>query len=563
MASRTIAARMQQQANRVAVVATGTNTPTMASLPNPEDVGVNSALEQAVLEMSESLWPGNTQKAFDPKIDEYFQFCNYVYPHDLYRYNLSYDKVYRFMFYVAFRNNKTKAGTKESRKARREAVKNGIHFDPESYNNVMSTFRGITTGAEITEADWPKPEYPISLSNFEQYKAVFRKIYKVQIAKRVLSTTWDHIWQMGLDTLREHVKVRMPKAKKESYAEKLAGEFAPYAAVEEYPRIEEVLWEDSRTASGRRAVASGLRHRYCLLQLTSGILRCESLYRAELSDFLTIRPPKRAIDVHPMLLMINQIMQGKTNKNRTLYGRTTRHINPLLCAIGAIAFYLCYRFWITQEFVDFTVDDWLDNRKWFDVKLLVDVASQDFTKPMQNDSYAKRIKSVLTSLKLALCKLLHLGRNLGAKILELMEEEDEAIRRMGNWNPSIFDNSYSTKLPMSPIRKLAGFADGNSLYFNTRTTVIPSDELRRMTPFGKWCYTAYDGVLERDVNKYTLLGFLKFVCEINDVLLQDAAAMMIQFPDRCDHPMFEIEVFKTKEFKVSSYKMLIHLKTKY
>jgi hypothetical protein len=77
------------------------------------------------------------------------------------------------------------------------------------------------------------------------------------------------------------------------------------------------------------------------------------------------------------------------------------------------------------------------------------------------------------------------------------------------------------------------------------------------------CYTAYDGVLERDVNKYTLLGFLKFVCEINDVLLQDAAAMMIQFPDRCDHLMFEIEVFKTKEFKVSSYKMLIHLKTKY
>jgi hypothetical protein len=256
---------MQQQANRVAVVATGNMyTPTAASLPNPEDVGVNSALEQAVLEMSESLWPSNTQKAFDPKIDEYFQFCNYVYPHDLYRYNLSYDKVYWFMFYVAFRNNKTNAGTKESRKARREAVKNGIHFDPESYNNVMSTFQGATTGAEITEADWPKPEYPISLLNFEQYKAVFRKIYKVQIAKRVLSTTWDHIWQMGLDTLREHVKVRMPKAKKESYEEKLAGEFAPYAAVEEYPRIEEVLWEDSWTASGRRAVASGLRHRYCV-----------------------------------------------------------------------------------------------------------------------------------------------------------------------------------------------------------------------------------------------------------------------------------------------------------
>jgi Centromere DNA-binding protein complex CBF3 subunit, domain 2 len=547
MASRSIAARMQQQASHVAALAT---SPATLTLPNPADVGVNSILEQTVLEMGDSIRPGNTTRAFEPKTEEYFQFCQHLYPNDPYKFNLSYDKVYRFMFYVAFRDNKTKAGTKESRKARKDAVKQGIHFDVNEYNKVMSRFN-FSPGAQISEEDWPKPEHPISLSNFEQYKAVIRKIYKVQIAKRVLSTTWDHIWQMGLDSLREHVKVRTPQAKKESYAEKLAGEFAPYAAVEEYPAIESVLWEDSRVACGRRGVAAGLRHRYCLLQLTSGILRCESLYRAELSDFLTIRPPKRAIDVHPMLLMINQIMQGKTNKNRTLYGRSTRHINPLLCCIGAIAFYLCYRFWITQEFANFTVDDWIDNRKWFDVKLLVDVGSSDYTKPMKNDSYSKRIKSVLKRLKLAICKLLHLGRNLGAKILELMEEEDEAIRRMGNWNPSIFDNSYSTKLPMSPIRKLAGFADGNSLYFNTRTTVMPSDELRRMTPFGKWCYDAYAGVIERDTSKYTVLGFLKFVCEINDVLLQDAAATMVLYPERCDHPIFEIEVFKSTEFQVS------------
>jgi hypothetical protein len=120
--------------------------------------------------------------------------------------------VYRFMFYVTFRNNKTKGGTKESQKAWRDAVKNGIHFDVDDYQSVVAQFR-VAPGAEITEEHWPKPQFPISLSNFDQYKAVFWKIYKVQIAKRVLSTNWDHIWQMGLDSLREHVANRTPKAK--------------------------------------------------------------------------------------------------------------------------------------------------------------------------------------------------------------------------------------------------------------------------------------------------------------------------------------------------------------
>jgi hypothetical protein len=86
--------------------------------------------------------------------------------------NLTYDKVYRFMFYVTFCNNKTKGGTKESCKIRQETVRNGIHFDINKYNSVVSQFR-VAPGAEITEEYWPKPEFPVCLSNFDQYKAVF------------------------------------------------------------------------------------------------------------------------------------------------------------------------------------------------------------------------------------------------------------------------------------------------------------------------------------------------------------------------------------------------------
>ena len=61
----------------------------------------------------------------------------------------------------------------------------------------------------------------------------------------------------------------------------------------------------------------------------------------------------------------------------------------------------------------------------------------------------------------------HLGRKLGTKILELLEEETEELKKMGQWNPSVFDLAYSTKLPLGEIQKLAGFVSDHKLYFNT------------------------------------------------------------------------------------------------
>ncbi|KAG7370541.1 hypothetical protein IV203_019111 [Nitzschia inconspicua] len=56
---------------------------------------------------------------------------------------------------------------------------------------------------------------------------------------------------------------------------------------------------------------------------------------------------------------------------------------------------------------------------------------------MSNDSYKDKMKAVLSKLKLPMNKLLHLGRNVGTKILEFLQAESEDIRKLGNWNPSI------------------------------------------------------------------------------------------------------------------------------
>ena len=205
--------------------------------------------------------------------------------------------------------------------------------------------------------------------------------------------------------------------------------------------------------------------------------------------------------------------------------------------------------WCTGEFRDMTAQEWADPRKWFDIKFLIDLQANDFTKEMNNDSYSKHMKTVLKKLKIVCNKLLHLGRHVGARLLELLEEESEEIRRMGQWNPSMQDNHYSAKLPMGPIRKLAGYNSQVKMYFNTRTTVMPSDELLRLCPIGEWSYKAFDALYDLDGDHPTALSVLDFMNEMNVVMLQDVAAL--QLKGRC-HPMFEmIPVFRTELFQVS------------
>jgi hypothetical protein len=214
-----------------------------------------------------------------------------------------------------------------------------------------------------------------------------------------------------------------------------------------------------------------------------------------------------------------------------------------------------YRFSVTREFEDFSLEDWLDNIKWFDIKLLVDLTGVSFKKSMNNRSCADAIKAVLIFLGIAALHLLHLGRNLGAKILDMLEEENSAIQTMRNWNPSMQLSCYSTKLPMQPIRKLAGFTDANGMYYNPRTMVEVDESLLRPTPVGCWLFDAHAAVAnanELGVGKFTAMNFLSFMMTLNRVFIQDAAAMLVLHAEKIDHPLFWLEVFWSVEFSVSS-----------
>jgi hypothetical protein len=265
--------------------------------PPPHQCELTSRMEQSVLDVRETHRPVQSADVYDNKTNEYLQFANHVYPHDPYKNSLNAEKVYKFMFYQTFRGVKKRGGK------RRISV---IYFDSIGYESVMDKFDAWWKGGRVGAA--PTADKPCGRQCFDQYKAVLRKIYKRQVAVGVCSIPWEHMWTLRCEELNSLVKERKAQAKKDNYEEKLQAEFAPYTAVDRYDEIEEVLW--TRGQYTTRSAGAWLRHRYICLHTTSGILRSESVHRAELSDFLPLQIQKPD-DPHALFLMITQLAFGK------------------------------------------------------------------------------------------------------------------------------------------------------------------------------------------------------------------------------------------------------------
>jgi hypothetical protein len=241
---------------------------------------------------------------------------------------------------------------------------------------------------------------------------------------------------------------------------------------------------------------------------------------------------------------------GKTNDGLKLYGRIMRHADPALCGVGAFGYYLYYRFSNSDEMNP--PPDFTNNKAWFDMKLLTDGTKHGNTKVMSNESFSKGVKSVLDKLGIASKHYLHLGRVLGPVTLEKLEMESRDIQNLGNWDPSTQAQRYSTKLPMRPIRAIAGFQDAGGMHYNPRTVVEPPECLTRMIfPFADRCLQDVEDQSKQDhVDRYTAVHFLKLLIDLRRIILQDAAATLVTHGERREHPIFQLPVFQQEAFEV-------------
>jgi hypothetical protein len=86
-------------------------------------------------------------------------------------------------------------------------------------------------------------------------------------------------------------------------------------------------------------------------------------------------------------------------------------------------------------------------------------------------------------------------------------------------------------MPMSAIRKIAGFVQSNLMHSNPWTQLIPPEDLRKKSPFG-WAFGACNlverAVFENQELKFTALNFLWMIKDIATIFLQDPAAMWVE-----------------------------------
>jgi hypothetical protein len=266
------------------------------------------------------------------------------------------------------------------------------------------------------------------------------------------------------------------------------------------------------------------------------------------------------------------IALGKTNHGSTkLYGRAIRAKDVRACGMGAYAFYLSVRFYMTEEFTSVPDDFFCENKNWFDYKLLVDCYANNYCKEMSNDSYAKFMKKILNEQKIPSNHIVHIGRVLGSADLELLENEKSGTLDMGNWASDVHKNSYSIKMPIKSLRKAAGFVLADGMHHNIRTTVEPDTEdgdlLDLVFPFVKRCLEAVleaknDGTEQSRSQSHlnTAVCFLELLQHLALVFLQDAAAMVVLHPERGDNAMYKhIPVLKGEQFGRFKEKMRLAL----
>jgi hypothetical protein len=500
----------------------------------------------------ELLLPDNTKKAYLPRLKEWEEYCDQRYPGEegrhSYRYAITREKLVPFIFYQCMREKKSYSCRNQRRP-----------FDIDDFHVVIDKYQhwlyGIQSGTQGQSDELPEPSNPLQAESIQSYRAAIHWLWQDHNMARLTGLTWDQIWPPCLKYLLEQVKRRGPEKKRKNYVEKIDHVFSPYQLVEQFSKIELQLWNHGNTSI--KSAFSWLKYRYCFLHSTHGILRCESIFKGELSDCSMLKMPG---DPHEMLMLVQQIAIGKTNQDSTrIFGRVMRHKNVLVCGVGAFAMYLALRFHITREFEldNFPLSNWSHNSSWFDVKLLVDAFNpeRNLKVVMSNNSYSRAIRTVLKELRLTSTHFVHLGRKIGPKELEMLQADPSQIDQLGNWSTNVREQRYSAKLPVEAIKLKAGFTK-SSTHHNIRQSIAVPPVLLQSTPFD-FCYSAESYMTEEmqtmpadQHHHITAIKFIDLMKELNIIFLQDMAVIAVADPDRQSHPIFSLlPVFQMEEWK--------------
>lgn len=283
-------------ARHKATMSTGSTLPndSLQDWSHPYELNQQAVYNRIGVEIAEQDLPENSRIIKNRIESEWNDYCMHVDAQATFPLQMTSHKVYNFMFYQLFRPKK------------RGSTRGGGSFDSREYDRVLAEYNTHFENRRLNGTPIPHPVEGVGKSSLHQYRAYLRKIHASHVAENLTSIPFELVWTERCKNLIRTGEGRKTKQDRENYKEKVDKVFGPYQAVEKLDEIEEKMWLKSAKLHG---TGSWFRNRFVFLYTTAGILRSESLFRAELSDFLCIHV-KKAEDIHPLLLMITQIPEG-------------------------------------------------------------------------------------------------------------------------------------------------------------------------------------------------------------------------------------------------------------
>jgi len=248
-----------------------------------------------------------TKIAYGRAVNEWMGYCDHINHHidrdrnDTFRSQLvTSEKLTNFLFYQAFRAKQKVGGIIGGRRG----------FNHDEYEKLKLDYQEHFQKWQGDESyRMPDPEGGgISISAMMQIRAALKELHAKQKQQDCTLVSWDSVWGYHAKCLFQLVENRKARMDRESCREKTNNEFAGYHAIDRFEDIEREFWMGSLKPEMKSAFPY-MRFRMLFLYTTSGILRCESLMKAELSDFQGLKL-KKDTDIDPIYVMITQIAEG-------------------------------------------------------------------------------------------------------------------------------------------------------------------------------------------------------------------------------------------------------------
>lgn len=483
---------------------------------------------------------------------EFKLMCDHQYGRlsDAARYLVDEPKAFAYLYYTAYRPQKKRGRAKKGEQK--------VQFDVESFDALVNgidmnqSAESESHSSSIAQQE-PEPDSEAAKKLCQHdvinqaYNALLELLSEQHEENTNLTTEVQITGSRRITYLRNVVRRRKNHQRKRGYEEKVAHEVSPFINHGRLPDIEEAMFEHSSTTLLNGTAA--LRNRFFHLYTTQAVQRGESPFKADLSDLVSFQYHNQR-EPHPYQFVILQMFEGKTNGDNVLFGRVIRHKSVKSCSVGALGLYLFGRFEITGELEDM---DFTSNQKWFDNKLLIalppnkDGETVDYTKPLSYNAYTRYQKRLFKRLGINSNHYLHFGRAQGPLALQLEELDDRITKNMGNWDPSVFDSRYSSKIPMKGLRVAAGFPQEQGHYVISRSACEPPEELKKLLfPCLEQKEQEIQSAQSVD-KKYrcTAWAFVQLLKELRTIVLQDTAEMLSMGRT---HAIFELPVFKTAAF---------------